>query len=113
MAPAQFFGNTEIADSLFRMAAEDRLPQTLLFTGPAGIGKATLARLLAAVIEVVPSTFKFDLDFNATLGNFANAIPILDRLKEHGGFHRVPENPDSESKSTGRHLKNTRLTTIL
>ena len=51
MPVPQFFGNRGIADSLFRMAAENRLPQTLLFAGPAGIGKATLARLLAAGIN--------------------------------------------------------------
>ena len=51
MATARFFGNRDIADSLFRMAGEDRLPQTLLFAGPAGIGKATLARFLAAGIN--------------------------------------------------------------
>lgn len=51
MPAPQFFGNRGIADSLFRMAAENRLPQTLLFAGPAGIGKATLARLLAAGIN--------------------------------------------------------------
>ncbi len=51
MPAPRFFGNRGIADSLFRMAAANRLPQTLLFAGPAGIGKATLARMLAAGIN--------------------------------------------------------------
>ena len=44
-------GHRTIADSLWRMVGEGRLPQTLLFAGPAGVGKATLARHLAAGIN--------------------------------------------------------------
>ena len=33
------------------MLAEDRLPQTMLFAGPWGVGKATLARFLAAAVN--------------------------------------------------------------
>ena len=43
-----FFGNSRIVDVLRGMVAEQRLPQTLLFSGPRGVGKATAARLLAA-----------------------------------------------------------------
>jgi len=43
-----FFGNTRLVNSLGGLLASGRLPQTLLFAGPPGIGKATLARLLAA-----------------------------------------------------------------
>ena len=46
-----FLGNRRIVDDLKRMVAEDRLPQTLLFAGPEGVGKATLARLLAAALN--------------------------------------------------------------
>ena len=49
-APA-FFGHERIASSLWRMVAERRLPQTLLFAGPKGVGKSTLARHLAAGIN--------------------------------------------------------------
>lgn len=45
---SDFIGNAELAASLRRMLVEDRLPQTLLFAGPRGVGKATLARFLAA-----------------------------------------------------------------
>jgi DNA polymerase-3 subunit delta' len=44
-------GNARLAADLRRMLAADRLPQTLLFAGPAGVGKATLARLLAAAFN--------------------------------------------------------------
>ena len=45
------FGHGRIADSLWRMVQENRLPQTLLFAGQRGVGKSTLARHLAAGIN--------------------------------------------------------------
>ena len=53
MPPPALYGkrHREIANSLWRIVAEDRLPQTLLFAGPEGVGKATLARHLAAGIN--------------------------------------------------------------
>jgi DNA polymerase-3 subunit delta' len=43
-----FWGNRHISDTLEQMIAQDRLSQTLLFSGPEGVGKATLARRLGA-----------------------------------------------------------------
>src|SRR5436190_12289872 len=43
-----FHGNSHVTDALERMIAQDRIAQTLLFAGPEGIGKATLARRFAA-----------------------------------------------------------------
>lgn len=43
----KFWGNARIADALHQMVAQDRLAQTLLFSGPEGVGKATLARRIA------------------------------------------------------------------
>ena len=63
---------------------------------------------LDAAIEVVPGTFKFDLDFNATLGNSANAIPILDRLKERSQVAFV-ETPIPQTDVAGN--ASVRLTT--
>ena len=48
---SDFIANAEIVRSLRQLVAEDRLPQTLLFAGPRGVGKATLARLLAAAMN--------------------------------------------------------------
>jgi DNA polymerase III subunit delta' len=42
-----FWGNAHVAEALGQMA-EGRLAQTLLFAGPEGVGKATLARRLGA-----------------------------------------------------------------
>src|ERR671929_93934 len=43
-----FWGNAPVTEALERMIAQDRVPQSLLLAGPEGIGKATLARRLAA-----------------------------------------------------------------
>src|SRR5438105_12403197 len=43
-----FWGNRHITAALEQMIAQDRLSQTLLFSGPDGVGKATLARPLGA-----------------------------------------------------------------
>jgi DNA polymerase-3 subunit delta' len=43
----RFLGNPHVTSALDRMLAQDRLTQTLLFAGPEGVGKATLARRLA------------------------------------------------------------------
>jgi DNA polymerase-3 subunit delta' len=44
----RFWGNPQVTGALEQMVAQDRLAQTLLFSGPEGVGKATLARRLAA-----------------------------------------------------------------
>ncbi|MGH6959474.1 MAG: hypothetical protein ACREE7_03230, partial [Dongiaceae bacterium] len=43
-----FCGNAHITAALDRMIAGGRIPQTLLFSGPEGVGKATLARRFGA-----------------------------------------------------------------
>ena len=43
-----FWGNARVVEALEQMIAQDRLAQTLLFAGPEGVGKATLARRLGA-----------------------------------------------------------------
>jgi DNA polymerase-3 subunit delta' len=43
-----FWGNRHVTQALAQMVEQDRLPQTMLFAGPEGVGKATLARRLGA-----------------------------------------------------------------
>ena len=43
-----FWGNPRATEALEQMLEQQRLAQTLLFAGPEGVGKATLARRLGA-----------------------------------------------------------------
>jgi len=43
-----FWGNNHVTTALEQMIEQDRIAQTLLFAGPEGIGKATLARRFGA-----------------------------------------------------------------
>ena len=43
-----FWGNPQVVQALEQMIEQGRLSQTLLFSGPEGVGKATLARRLGA-----------------------------------------------------------------
>ena len=43
-----FYGNSDVVDTLAQMIRYDRIPQTVLLSGPEGIGKATLVRRFAA-----------------------------------------------------------------
>lgn len=45
-----FFGNKGVASTLAKMLMSGRISQTLLLSGPEGIGKATLARRFAAAL---------------------------------------------------------------
>jgi len=44
---AQFLGNPNVVRALQRMLAAERVPHAMLFTGPRGVGKYTLARMFA------------------------------------------------------------------
>lgn len=45
-----FYGNRAIAGSVAQLTSQERIPQTLLFAGPEGVGKATLARRFGAAL---------------------------------------------------------------
>jgi DNA polymerase-3 subunit delta' len=55
-----FYGNAHVTEALERMLAHGRLAQTLLFSGAEGVGKATLARRLAA--RILPDPARIELD---------------------------------------------------
>lgn len=55
-----FWGNHHVTQALEQMLAQDRLSQTLLFDGPEGVGKATLARRLGARLLPEPGRIEKD-----------------------------------------------------
>src|SRR3954447_7035227 len=55
-----FWGNAHTAEAIEQMIAQDRLPQTLLFAGPEGVGKATLCRRIGARLLGHPELIEQD-----------------------------------------------------
>ncbi len=55
-----FYGNAAVAEALFAMTRQERIPQTILLSGPEGVGKATLARRFAS--ELVGRSDKIEQD---------------------------------------------------
>lgn len=55
-----FWGNPHVSEALEQMLAHGRLAQTLLFDGPEGVGKATLARRLGARLLGRPELIEQD-----------------------------------------------------
>ena len=54
-----FCGNRAAVDALRGMMQKDRLPHALLFSGPAGVGKYTLAQMLAKAIHCTERVHDF------------------------------------------------------
>ena len=71
-----FWGNPRVTESLEQMLAQERLAQTLLFAGPEGVGKATLARRLGARLLPHPELIEQD-DLNSP----AKRETVADREK--------------------------------
>jgi DNA polymerase-3 subunit delta' len=71
-----FHGNTSAAQAIFAMTRQERIPQTILLSGPEGVGKATLARRFAAAM--LSGAEKIEQD---DLSLEANAAVIAEREK--------------------------------
>lgn len=64
-----FYGNRAVNQALYQAVASGRVPQTILLAGPQGIGKATLARRLAAAL--LGDAEKIERDDLSLPGNLA------------------------------------------
>ena len=64
-----FHGNAPVVDTLAQMIRSDRIPQTILLSGPEGIGKATLVRRFAT--ELLGDREKIEQDDLSLADNVA------------------------------------------
>jgi DNA polymerase-3 subunit delta' len=71
-----FFGNSDVVETLEQMIRGQRITQTLLLSGPEGVGKATLARRFGSAL--LGDAHKIELD---DLNLESNAALIADREK--------------------------------
>jgi len=71
-----FYGNADVVETLEQMIRGQRITQTLLFSGPEGVGKATLARRFGAAL--LKDAHKIEQD---DLSLESNASLITEREK--------------------------------
>jgi len=83
----QFLGNERIVSALRGMLRRERVPSALLFTGPRGIGKYTLARMFAqaATCERLKDDFCGECDSCRRMAALADPGPLIEAgLAERG-----------------------------
>jgi DNA polymerase-3 subunit delta' len=89
-----FWGNAAAAESIEQMIAQDRLPQTLLFAGPDGVGKATLARRIGARLLGHPELIEQDdlsLPQNVEICSTREKMPPEKRIEDPLLFSSHPD----------------------
>src|SRR6202795_3992615 len=76
----QFLGNERIVSALRGMLRRERVPSALLFTGPRGIGKYTLARMFAqaATCERQKDDFCGECDSCRRMAVLADPAPLIE-----------------------------------
>ncbi len=87
MGFGEFLGNERIVGALRGMLRKERAPSALLFTGPRGIGKYTLARMFAqaANCERLTDDFCGDCATCLRIAALANPAPLIEAgLTERG-----------------------------
>ncbi|MGH9744681.1 MAG: ATP-binding protein [Candidatus Acidiferrales bacterium] len=87
MGFSEFLGNERIVSALRGMLRRERVPSALLFTGPRGIGKYTLARMFAqaANCERLKDDFCGECDSCKRMARLADPAPLVQAgLAERG-----------------------------
>jgi DNA polymerase-3 subunit delta' len=87
MGFSEFLGNERIVSALHGMFQRGRVPSALLFTGAAGIGKFTLARMFAqaANCERLKDDFCGECDACQKIGRLADPAPLIEAGLEQRG----------------------------
>jgi DNA polymerase-3 subunit delta' len=89
-----FFGNGQVVATLRQMVERDRIPQTLIFAGQSGLGKATLARRLAQQLLDHPEKIEHDdlsLEENVALIQEREKMPAEKRNDDPLVFSSHPD----------------------
>jgi len=87
MGFSEFLGNDRVVSALRSMLRRDRVPSALLFTGPRGVGKFTLARMFAqaANCERMKDDFCGECASCVKIARLADPQPLIDAgLTERG-----------------------------
>lgn len=89
---SEFLGNTKIVTALRGMLATGRMPHAMLFSGPRGIGKYTLAWMFAqaANCERLRDNFCGECGACRRIGLLADTRPLIEQ-----GLAQRGERPDS------------------
>jgi DNA polymerase-3 subunit delta' len=89
---SDFLGNSRVVIALQGMLASERVPHAMLFTGPRGVGKFTLARMFAqaANCQRLPDDFCGECEPCRKIGQLADLRPLVDQ-----GLAQRGERPDA------------------
>jgi DNA polymerase-3 subunit delta' len=89
---SDFLGNSRVVVAIRGMLASERVPHAMLFSGPRGVGKFTLARMFAqaANCQRLPDDFCGECEPCRKIGMLADLQPLIDQ-----GLAQRGERPDS------------------
>src|SRR3984957_13631775 len=92
MGFSEYIGNVRVVAALRGMLAGDRVPHALLFSGPRGVGKFTLARMFAqaANCQRLRDDFCGECDPCRRIGMLADLRPLVEL-----GLAQRGERPDA------------------